>query len=132
MGKHLWMLLTQMKAPRCWANQVKLTYQLEEQQMSVAKELEKLNQLHKEGVLSEVEFTAAKSKLLGSLGSENTVGSGVHLMGTQMKKRLRLLKVVRSFGGFVSCNSIVTTLLQRRTKVLVSVDAPNDMTCLKA
>ena len=66
MGKHLWMLLTQMKAPKCWANQVKLTYQLEEQQMSVATELEKLNQLHKEGVLSEVEFTAAKSNLLGT------------------------------------------------------------------
>ena len=49
--------------------------------MSVGSELEKLNQLHKDGVLSEAEFTAAKTKLLGSLGPENTVGSGVHLMG---------------------------------------------------
>jgi len=81
MRKHQCLLLAHTKAKRCCANQVKLTYQFEEQQMSVGTELEKLNQLHKDGVLTEAEFTAAKSKLLSSLSSENTVGSGVHLMG---------------------------------------------------
>lgn len=49
--------------------------------MNVGSELEKLNQLHKQGVLSDSEFSIAKSKLLASLGPENTVGSGVHLIG---------------------------------------------------
>lgn len=48
---------------------------------SVGSELEKLRNLHKEGVLSEAEFTVAKAKLLNTLGSENSTGAGVNLMG---------------------------------------------------
>lgn len=48
---------------------------------SVGSELEKLRNLHKEGVLSEAEFTVAKAKLLNTLGPENSTGAGVNLMG---------------------------------------------------
>jgi len=49
--------------------------------MDIASELEKLKKLQSEGVLSEDEFTLAKRKLLETVGAENTVGAGTHLLG---------------------------------------------------
>ena len=68
--------------------------------MAIGTELEKLNQLHKEGVLSDAEFTAAKTKLLSSLGTENTVGSGVHLMGKAAYKFVNF-KIVSAVIGVI-------------------------------
>ena len=48
---------------------------------AVGSELEKLKKLHNEGVLSDAEFTAAKAKLLNTLGPENNTGTGVNLLG---------------------------------------------------
>lgn len=58
--------------------------------MSVGTELEKLKQLQKEGVLTEAEFQTAKSKLLNTLGPENTVGSGVNQLGAAAKSWVNL------------------------------------------
>ena len=49
--------------------------------MLIATELEKLKQLTDSGVLSQAEFEIAKSKLLGTLGPENTTGTGVNQIG---------------------------------------------------
>ena len=49
--------------------------------MGVGTELEKLQKLRQEGVLSETEFSMAKAKLLNTLGPENTTGTGVNLIG---------------------------------------------------
>lgn len=68
--------------------------------MNVGSELEKLNQLHKQGVLSDSEFSIAKSKLLSSLGAENTVGSGVHLMGKAAYKFVNF-KIISAFVGLI-------------------------------
>lgn len=49
--------------------------------MNIASELEKLKKLQSEGVLSDSEFAIAKKKLLDTVGAENTVGAGAHLLG---------------------------------------------------
>lgn len=49
--------------------------------MSIATELEKLKQLMDSGVLTRSEFEVAKFKLLGTLGPENTTGTGVNQIG---------------------------------------------------
>ena len=61
---------------------------------------QKLNQLHKQGVLSDSEFSIAKSKLLASLGTDNTVGSGVHLMGKAAYKFVNF-KIISAVVGLV-------------------------------
>ena len=106
-----------LKGKRCCANQVKLTYQLEEQQISVGTELEKLNQLHKEGVLSDAEFSAAKTKVLGSLGTENTVGSGVHLMGKAAYKYVNFKIVYAVVGAVIFAIFFFTFFLPRFLKM---------------
>lgn len=85
--------------------------------MSVGSELEKLNQLHKEGVLSEAEFTAAKAKLLGSLGPENTVGSGVHLMGKAAYKYVNFKIIYAAVGAVVFAVMFSTFFLPRFQKM---------------
>lgn len=85
--------------------------------MSVVTELEKLNQLHKDGVLTEAEFTAAKSKLLGSLGSENTVGSGVHLMGKAAYKYVNFTIVSAVIGLIIFGTFFFTFFLPRFLKI---------------
>jgi hypothetical protein len=85
--------------------------------MSVGTELEKLNQLHKEGVLTEAEFTAAKSKLLGSLGSENTVGSGVHLMGKAAYKFVNFKILSSVFGAVIFAIFFFSFFLPRFLKI---------------
>ena len=85
--------------------------------MSVGTELEKLNQLHKDGVLTEAEFTAAKSKLLGSLGSENTVGSGVHLMGKAAYKYVNFTIVSAVIGLIIFATFFFTFFLPRFLKI---------------
>jgi hypothetical protein len=85
--------------------------------MSVGSELEKLNQLHKEGVLTEAEFTAAKSKLLGSLGPENTVGSGVHLMGKAAYKYVNFKIIYAVVGAVVFAVVFFTFFLPRFQKM---------------
>jgi len=49
--------------------------------MQIGTELEKLKHLLDSGVLTESEFLLAKSKLLNSLGPENTTGNGVNQIG---------------------------------------------------
>lgn len=85
--------------------------------MSVGTELEKLNQLHKDGVLTEAEFTAAKSKLLGILGSENTVGSGVHLMGKAAYKYVNFTIVSAVIGLIIFATFFFTFFLPRFLKI---------------
>ncbi len=68
--------------------------------MSIGSELEKLNQLHKDGILSDIEFATAKSKLLSCLGPENSVGSGVHLIGKAAYKFVNF-KIVATVVGVV-------------------------------
>jgi flagellar biosynthesis/type III secretory pathway M-ring protein FliF/YscJ len=85
--------------------------------MSVGTELEKLNQLRKEGVLSEAEFTAAKSKILGSLDSENTVGSGVHLMGKAAYKYVNFKIVSAIFGLIIFAIFFFTFFMPRFLKM---------------
>lgn len=85
--------------------------------MSVGSELEKLNQLHKEGVLSEAEFAAAKAKLLGSLGPENTVGSGVHLMGKAAYKYVNFNIYYTVIGAVIFAIFFFTFFLPRFQKM---------------
>ncbi len=66
--------------------------------MSVGTELEKLKKLQEEGVLTEAEFQAAKSKLLNTLGPENTVGSGVNQLGTAAKSWVNLQWITSAVG----------------------------------
>lgn len=49
--------------------------------MSIGSELEKIKQLHDSGVLTDSEFTAAKSQLLSSFGPENNTGTGINKIG---------------------------------------------------
>lgn len=67
--------------------------------MSVGAELEKLKQLHAEGTLSDQEFAVAKAHLLNSLSSDNTVGSGVHLMGKAAYKFVNFKIISSVIGG---------------------------------
>jgi cytochrome c-type biogenesis protein CcmH/NrfG len=69
--------------------------------MSVGTELEKLKKLQEEGVLTEAEFQAAKSKLLNTLGPENTLGSGANQLGSAAKSWVNL-QWVTSAVGFVA------------------------------
>ena len=85
--------------------------------MSVGSELEKLSQLHKEGVLSEAEFITAKNKLLGSLGPENTVGSGVHLMGKAAYKYVNFKIIYAAVGAVVFAVMFFTFFLPRFQKM---------------
>lgn len=48
---------------------------------SIGSELEKLKGLHRDGVLSDQEFETAKTKLLGTLGPDHNVGTGVNQLG---------------------------------------------------
>ncbi len=81
--------------------------------MNVGSEIEKLNQLRKDGALSDAEFTLAKSKLLGSLGPENTVGSGVHLMGKAAYKFVNFKIVVAAVGAVLFAILFFTLFLPR-------------------
>jgi len=85
--------------------------------MSVGSELEKLNQLHKQGVLSDAEFAAAKNKLLESLGPENTVGSGVHLMGKAAYKFVNFKIIYTIVGAVVFAVFFFTFFLPRFQKM---------------
>jgi uncharacterized membrane protein YgaE (UPF0421/DUF939 family) len=49
--------------------------------MDIASELEKLKKLQNDGVLTDAEFVVAKKKLLETVGADNTVGAGAHLLG---------------------------------------------------
>ncbi len=66
--------------------------------MSVGTELEKLKKLLDDGILTEAEFQTAKSKLLNTLGPENTVGSGVNQLGTAAKSWVNLQWITSAVG----------------------------------
>ena len=85
--------------------------------MNVGSELEKLNQLHKQGVLSDSEFSIAKSKLLASLGSDNTVGSGVHLMGKAAYKFVNFKIISAVVGLVIFAVAFLTFFLPRYQKM---------------
>jgi len=67
--------------------------------MSIGIELEKLKQLHLDGTLSDQEFAVAKAHLLNSLSSDNTVGSGVHLIGKAAYKFVNFKIISSVIGG---------------------------------
>lgn len=90
--------------------------------MTIGSELEKLNQLHKDGVLSDSEFASAKSKLLGSLGSENTVGSGVHLMGKAAYKYVNYTIIYSVIGAVIFGIFFFTFFLPRFQKMEIEHD----------
>jgi len=85
--------------------------------MNVGSEIEKLNQLRKDGALSDGEFAIAKSKLLGSLGTDNTVGSGVHLMGKAAYKFVNFKIVVTVIGGILAVVFFFTFFLPQWQKM---------------
>ncbi len=85
--------------------------------MNVGSELEKLNELKKSGVLSDAEFANAKTKLLGSLGPENTVGSGVHLMGKAANKYVNFTMISSVVGAVVFAVIFFTFFLPRFLKM---------------
>ena len=58
--------------------------------MNLGSELEKLNDLRIKGVLTEAEFSVAKSKLLGQSLTEGTVHSGEYLMDTKGSKPAKI------------------------------------------
>jgi hypothetical protein len=66
--------------------------------MSIATELEKLKQLMDSGVLSLTEFEVAKSKLLETLGPENTTGTGVNQIGKAANRWVNLQWVSYGVG----------------------------------
>ena len=66
--------------------------------MSIGSELEKLKQLLDEGVLSKSEFEIAKSKLLNTLGPENTTGTGVNQMARAANRWVDLQWVAYGIG----------------------------------
>lgn len=66
--------------------------------MSIGTELSKLKELQDRGVLTEAEFQSAKSKLLGSLGPENSVGAGVNQIGSAAKSWVNLQWVTTAVG----------------------------------
>jgi hypothetical protein len=69
--------------------------------MSIGTELEKLKQLQENGVLTEAEFLTAKTKLLSTLGPENTVGAGVSHIGNAAKSWVNL-QWMTSAVGFIA------------------------------
>ncbi len=85
--------------------------------MNVGSELEKLNELKKSGVLTNAEFAAAKSKLLETLGPENTVGSGVHLMGKAANKYVNFSMVSAAVGVVIFAIIFFTFFLPRFLKM---------------
>jgi hypothetical protein len=91
--------------------------------MNVGSELEKLNELKKSGVLSEAEFAAAKTKLLGSLGPENTVGSGVHLMGKAANKYVNFSMISAVIGVVLFGIIFFTFFLPRFQKMEAESEA---------
>jgi len=66
--------------------------------MPIATELEKLKQLKDSGVLTQIEFEVAKSKLLGTLGPENTTGTGVNQIGRAANRWVDLQWVSYAVG----------------------------------
>ena len=69
--------------------------------MSIGTELSKLKKLQEEGVLNETEFQAAKSKLLSTLGPENSVGAGVNQIGSAAKSWVNLQWITSALGFIV-------------------------------
>jgi len=90
--------------------------------MTIGSELEKLNQLHKDGVLSDSEFASAKSKLLGSLGPENTVGSGTHLIGKAANKFVNFTIIYVAVGAVIFGIVFFTFFLPRFEKMEIEHD----------
>ena len=66
--------------------------------MSIGSELEKLKQLLDAGVLSKSEFEIAKSKLLNTLGPENSTGTGVNQMARAANRWVDLQWVAYGIG----------------------------------
>jgi hypothetical protein len=91
--------------------------------MNVGSELEKLNELKKSGVLSDAEFATAKTKLLQSLGPENTVGSGVHLMGKAANKYVNFSMISAVVGAVLFAIIFFTFFLPRFLKMEAEGDA---------
>ena len=85
--------------------------------MGVGTDLEKINQLHKEGVLSEIEFDDAKNKLLQSLQSKKTVASGVHLMGKAAHSYVNFKIISALIGTIISVIVFFTFFLPRLQKM---------------
>lgn len=85
--------------------------------MNVGSELEKLNQLHKDGVLSETEFAAAKINLLKSLAPENSIGSGVHFMGKAAYKFVNFKIISAIVGGVLALVFFFTFFLPQWQKM---------------
>ena len=68
--------------------------------MSIGDELEKLKQLQEKGILTEIEFLAAKAKLLNTIGPDTKVGTGVNQLGSAAKSWVNL-QWITSLSGLV-------------------------------
>jgi len=69
--------------------------------MNIASEIEKLQKLHSDGVLSDAEFRIAKSNLLNTLSPENNVGTGANFLG----------KAAYNYVNFTIVSSVVGVIL---------------------
>lgn len=85
--------------------------------MQVGSELEKINELHKNGVLTDNEFKIAKEKLLALISTDNTVGSGVHIMGKAAHKFVNFKIVVTAVGAVLFAILFFTFFLPRFQKM---------------
>jgi len=75
--------------------------------MTIGTELEKLHHLREKGVLSESEFLTAKSKLLNTLGPENSTGSGVSQIGKAANSWVKLQWTTSGVGFVLAILAII-------------------------
>jgi hypothetical protein len=75
--------------------------------MSIGDELEKLKQLQEKGILTEMEFLAAKARLLSTLGPETKVGAGVNQLGSAAKSWVNLQWATSAIGLILALLAIV-------------------------
>jgi hypothetical protein len=73
--------------------------------------------------LSGAEIAAAKTKLLQSLGPENTVGSSVHLMGKAANKYVNFSMIASVVGAVVFAIIFFSFLFPRFFKMEAESDA---------
>ena len=73
--------------------------------MSIGSEIEKLSSLREKGILSDIEFQSAKSKLLNTMGDEHNTGTGVNKIGNAALNWVNL-QWVSYVVGFIAAGLI--------------------------
>lgn len=74
---------------------------------NIGTELEKIKGLHRDGVLSDNEFETAKAKLLGTLGAEHNIGTGVNHIGRAANRWVDFNIATYLIGAVIAALAIV-------------------------